>query len=282
MTSGRFDRVVADLFEGETDLVDPECDFVAGHSGVQTFVRVDVEDGVRRSVSQVAVDSMAAAVHDVEEAEFDREPGGPCCGPRPDGPVVGLVGYRFGDGRAERRIGRRGELAKTRGASLLVGPLEIEFARLRSLEGHALDVRICAVDAKGPFAGPELEAERSVLEARGDAIAGVQVEEEVPHFAAAPVAIGAVGVAVVVDPDHRDFGGPAVWPGASEGAPEVVGCGGAVRGGEAEGIRGIARMRTRIGVAIAVMMALALGHVHAGRPESMRSLFAAVPWADTG
>ena len=47
-------------------------------------------------------------------------------------------------------------------------------------------------------------------------------------------------------------------------------------------IRGTARMRTRIGVAISVMMALALGHVRAGRPESMRSLFAAVPWADTG
>ena len=55
-----------------------------------------------------------------------------------------------------------------------------------------------------------------------------------------------------------------------------------MRGGEAEGIRGIARMLTRIGVAIAVMMALALGHVRAGRPESMRSLFATAPWADTG
>ena len=47
-------------------------------------------------------------------------------------------------------------------------------------------------------------------------------------------------------------------------------------------IRGIARMRTRIGVALAVMMALALGHVRAGRPECVRSLFAAIPWADTG
>ena len=47
-------------------------------------------------------------------------------------------------------------------------------------------------------------------------------------------------------------------------------------------IRDIARMRTRVGVALAVMMALALGHVRAGRPESMRSLFAAVPFADTG
>ena len=47
-------------------------------------------------------------------------------------------------------------------------------------------------------------------------------------------------------------------------------------------IRGTAQMRTRIGVAIAVMMAVALRHVLSGRPESMRSLFAAVPWADTG
>ena len=41
-------------------------------------------------------------------------------------------------------------------------------------------------------------------------------------------------------------------------------------------------MRTRVGVALAVMLALALGHLRAGRPESMRSLFAAVPFADTG
>ena len=47
-------------------------------------------------------------------------------------------------------------------------------------------------------------------------------------------------------------------------------------------IRGLARMRTRVGVALAVMMALALGHLRAGRPESMRSLIAPVPFADTG
>ena len=41
-------------------------------------------------------------------------------------------------------------------------------------------------------------------------------------------------------------------------------------------------MRTRPGVALVVMMALALEHLRAGRPESMRSLFAAVPSADTG
>ena len=45
---------------------------------------------------------------------------------------------------------------------------------------------------------------------------------------------------------------------------------------------GLARMRTRVGVALAVMMALALGHVRAGRPERVRSLFAAVAFADTG
>ena len=47
-------------------------------------------------------------------------------------------------------------------------------------------------------------------------------------------------------------------------------------------IRGLARMRTRVGVALAVMMALALGHLRAGRPEAMRSLIAPVPFADTG
>ena len=47
-------------------------------------------------------------------------------------------------------------------------------------------------------------------------------------------------------------------------------------------IRGIDRIRTRVGIAIAVMLALALGHVRAGRPECARSLFAAVPFADTG
>ena len=47
-------------------------------------------------------------------------------------------------------------------------------------------------------------------------------------------------------------------------------------------IRGLARMQTRVGLALVVMLALALGHVRAGRPESMRSLIAPVPFADTG
>lgn len=37
-------------------------------------------------------------------------------------------------------------------------------------------------------------------------------------------------------------------------------------------VRGRAGMKTRIGLAVAVMMALPLGAVRAGRPERMRSL----------
>lgn len=36
-------------------------------------------------------------------------------------------------------------------------------------------------------------------------------------------------------------------------------------------IRGQAKMKTRIGLALAIMMAMALGHVKAGRIEQMRS-----------
>ena len=42
-------------------------------------------------------------------------------------------------------------------------------------------------------------------------------------------------------------------------------------------IRGIAKMTTRVGLAIAVMMAMALGHIRAGRPEQMRSLVKPIP-----
>ena len=37
-------------------------------------------------------------------------------------------------------------------------------------------------------------------------------------------------------------------------------------------IRGKAKMETRMGLAVAVMMAMALGHVKAGRQHQMRSL----------
>ncbi|MGB5835364.1 MAG: hypothetical protein WBG92_25715 [Thiohalocapsa sp.] len=37
-------------------------------------------------------------------------------------------------------------------------------------------------------------------------------------------------------------------------------------------IRGIAKMTARVGLAIAVMMAMALGHIKQGRPQQMRPL----------
>ena len=47
-------------------------------------------------------------------------------------------------------------------------------------------------------------------------------------------------------------------------------------------IRGLAKMKTRVGLALAMMMALALGQVRAGHAERMRSLVGAVPLRDTG
>ena len=41
-------------------------------------------------------------------------------------------------------------------------------------------------------------------------------------------------------------------------------------------------MKTRVGLALAVMMAMALAHARAGRAERMRSLVGAVPYLDTG
>ena len=46
-------------------------------------------------------------------------------------------------------------------------------------------------------------------------------------------------------------------------------------------IRGKAKMTARVGLALAVMMALAVGHIKAGRPECMRSLVSGC-YADTG
>ena len=42
-------------------------------------------------------------------------------------------------------------------------------------------------------------------------------------------------------------------------------------------IRGLAKMTTRVGLAIAVMMAMALGHIQQGRPGQMRSLVQPIP-----
>ena len=42
-------------------------------------------------------------------------------------------------------------------------------------------------------------------------------------------------------------------------------------------IRGKAKMQTRVSLALAVMMAMALGHVKAGRKQQMRSLVQPIP-----
>lgn len=47
-------------------------------------------------------------------------------------------------------------------------------------------------------------------------------------------------------------------------------------------LSGRSRVSARVGLALTVMMALALAQVRAGRREKMRSLVDAVPWADTG
>jgi hypothetical protein len=47
-------------------------------------------------------------------------------------------------------------------------------------------------------------------------------------------------------------------------------------------IRGKSQMTARIGLALAVMMALALGHVVEGREEQMRSLVKPIPKAASG
>ena len=47
-------------------------------------------------------------------------------------------------------------------------------------------------------------------------------------------------------------------------------------------IRGLAKMTTRVGLALAVMMAMALGHIKQGRPQQMRSLVQPIPIPATG
>lgn len=41
-------------------------------------------------------------------------------------------------------------------------------------------------------------------------------------------------------------------------------------------------MQTRVGLALAVMMAMALGHIRQDRPQQMHSLVQPIPIADTG
>ena len=53
-------------------------------------------------------------------------------------------------------------------------------------------------------------------------------------------------------------------------------------GFEVHFIRGLAKMQTRVGLALAVMMALALASIRIGHEQRMRSLVEPVPLADTG
>ena len=55
-----------------------------------------------------------------------------------------------------------------------------------------------------------------------------------------------------------------------------------VYGFEVHFIRGLAKMQTRVGLALAVMMALALASIRIGHEQRMRSLVEPVPLADTG
>ena len=51
---------------------------------------------------------------------------------------------------------------------------------------------------------------------------------------------------------------------------------------ESQHICGLAKMKALLGLALAVMMAIASGRVRAGRVEQMRSRVSAVPDRDTG
>ena len=53
-------------------------------------------------------------------------------------------------------------------------------------------------------------------------------------------------------------------------------------GFESHDICGLAKIKTRVGLALAVMMALALGRWRAGHEERMRSLVGAALRRDTG
>ena len=77
--------------------------------------------------------------------------------------------------------------------------------------------------------------------------------------------------------------GPVGWPALYQLGPDRPEF-------EQHFLRGMSRTRTRVGLALAVMMALTLGQVHAGRPDRIRSLYGPAPcafaggrlWADTG
>ena len=55
-----------------------------------------------------------------------------------------------------------------------------------------------------------------------------------------------------------------------------------VLGFENHTIRGLQKMRTRMGLALVVMLAMAVGHIQAGRKDRMRSFVGAIPNAGPG
>ena len=85
-------------------------------------------------------------------------------------------------------------------------------------------------------------------------------------------------MAGVVGDDARPACGRRTGPGRSDRTPPPDND----FGFERHFIRSHAAMKTRVGLALAIMMALALGHVREGRRGQMRSLVAEVPFLDTG
>ena len=74
-------------------------------------------------------------------------------------------------------------------------------------------------------------------------------------------------------------------PGGQEGTASLPLAGmfrGFSFGFERHCIRGRAAMTARVGLALAIMMALAPGHVLEGRPGQMRSPVGPAPFLDTG
>ena len=77
---------------------------------------------------------------------------------------------------------------------------------------------------------------------------------------------------------RNDYPVSALWRALVAGEERPM----AFCGFERHYIRGQAAMTVRVGLALAILMALALGHVLEGRPGQMRSLVGPVPFRDTG
>lgn len=153
---------------------------------------------------------------------------------------------------------------------------------LHSEKGEVL-CRCPATGEMRPMAFQGFEADRGTLKYRCPAAAyGLECAGRTACLRDAGSKAGGYGRVVRVDLAERDrrmftptpWGGPSWKRGyARRGALERINA----RldnsfGFERHFVRGRAKMKTRLGLALAVMMALALGSVAAGRPERMRSL----------